>query len=56
MKTADTFAAIEGGVMLVGGNGSTFDVCADVAVVLPDAFVAVSRTRIVYPTSWTPGM
>ncbi len=37
--------------MLTGGSATTTAVCTDVACALPVAFVAVTRTRIVEPTS-----
>jgi hypothetical protein len=47
---------IEGGVMFVGGVGAaaTTAVAAESAVVEPAAFVAVTRTRSVEPTSEAP--
>jgi hypothetical protein len=40
-----------GAVVLTGATGSTFAVCAAVAVAVPPAFVAVTTTRVVVPTS-----
>ena len=40
-----------GTAVLTGGSATTTAVCADVACALPATFVAVTRTRIVEPTS-----
>ena len=40
-----------GGEVFVGAAGSTSAVCAEVALVVPPAFVALTWTRSVVPTS-----
>ena len=42
---------IVGSAVLTGGSGTTTAVWVDVALVLAAAFVAVTTTRIVLPTS-----
>ncbi len=42
---------IDGRTVLTGGSGETTALCALVALALPPAFVPVTTTRIVPPTS-----
>ncbi len=45
---------IDGATVFAGAAAVTTAVCADVALALPPAFVPVTTTRMVWPTSAAP--